>query len=73
MQQRFRIIGISGSLRRTSANTAILRAIQEAHTTADMELVQLNEIPAYNEDDDGAATARRRPRIARDASPPRMP
>ena len=55
MQQRFRIIGISGSLRRTSANTAILRAIQEAHTTADMELVQLNEIPAYNEDEDGAA------------------
>ena len=56
MQQRFRIIGISGSLRRTSANTAILRAIQEAHTTADMELFPLNDIPAYNEDDEGAAT-----------------
>jgi chromate reductase len=55
MQQRFRIIGISGSLRRASANTAVLRAIQEALTGADMELFQLHEIPAYNEDDEGAA------------------
>jgi chromate reductase, NAD(P)H dehydrogenase (quinone) len=56
MQQRFRIIGISGSLRRGSANTAVLRAIQEALTTADMELFRLNEIPAYNEDEDGASS-----------------
>ena len=57
MQQRFRIIGISGSLRRASANTAVLRAIQEALTTADMDLFPLNEIPAYNEEEEGASLA----------------
>jgi chromate reductase, NAD(P)H dehydrogenase (quinone) len=55
MQHRFRILGISGSLRRSSANTAVLRTIQEALTTADMDIFDLSEIPAYNEDTDGDA------------------
>jgi len=55
MQQRFHLIGISGSLRRGSANTAVLHTIREALTTAEMEIFELNGVPLYNEDEDGEA------------------
>jgi chromate reductase, NAD(P)H dehydrogenase (quinone) len=50
-----RILGISGSLRRDSHNTSLLRAAAEA-AGPDVELVLydgLKEIPPYDEDDDG--------------------
>jgi chromate reductase, NAD(P)H dehydrogenase (quinone) len=49
-----RILGISGSLRRDSHNTSLLRAAAEA-TGLDVELELydgLKEIPPYDEDDD---------------------
>ena len=48
-----RLIGISGSLRRASANTAILTALAEAIADlAILEVFPLNEIPLYNQDID---------------------
>jgi len=50
-----RILGISGSLRRDSHNTGLLRAAAEA-AGPEVELVLyegLKEIPPYDEDDDG--------------------
>jgi len=47
-----RVLGISGSLRKASHNTALLRAASE-HLPEDAQLVifdQLREIPAYDED-----------------------
>jgi chromate reductase len=47
-----RVLGISGSLRRASHNTALLRAAAE-HMPEDVQLViydGLREIPAYDED-----------------------
>ena len=47
-----RILGISGSLRRDSHNTSLLRAAAEA-AGPDVELYDgLKEIPPYDEDDD---------------------
>jgi len=49
-----RLLGISGSLRAQSGNTAILKAIQmRLGTTAQMTLFGLHEIPLYNADFDG--------------------
>ena len=48
-----RLLGISGSLRKASANTAILKALAES--TADratLELFPLHDIPLYNQDID---------------------
>jgi chromate reductase len=49
-----RILAISGSLRRGSANTALLRALREdAPEGVEVELWDgLREIPAYDQDDD---------------------
>jgi chromate reductase len=49
-----RILGISGSLRRDSHNTGLLRAAAEAAgPEAELELYErLKEIPPYDEDDD---------------------
>lgn len=49
--QRFRLLGLSGSLRKASNATAILRTLQ-AHLTPDieMEIVPLDDIPPFNED-----------------------
>jgi chromate reductase len=49
-----RILGISGSLRRDSHNTSLLRAAAEAAgPDAELELYDgLKEIPPYDEDDD---------------------
>ncbi|WP_434694761.1 NADPH-dependent FMN reductase [Pseudomonas sp. Z1-14] len=49
------ILGLSGSLRRQSAHTAILRTVAERlpeHVR--LTLHGLDNIPPYNEDDDGA-------------------
>ncbi len=50
-----RILGISGSLRRDSHNTSLLRAAAEAAAGSDVELELydgLKEVPPYDEDDD---------------------
>jgi chromate reductase len=50
----FRLLGISGSLRRESNNTAVLRTLKEALSgKAEMTLFPLNDIPPYNADHDG--------------------
>jgi chromate reductase, NAD(P)H dehydrogenase (quinone) len=65
-----RILGISGSLRRDSHNTRLLRAAaRELPPGADLELFgRLAEVPPYNEDADGdrapEAVERLRGRIA---------
>jgi chromate reductase len=54
-----RILALSGSLRRDSYNTALLRAAQElAPAGVEVELCDgLREIPPYNEDAEAAAPA----------------
>jgi len=48
-----RLLGISGSLRKRSYNTAILAALAEAVAAeANLELFPLNEVPLYDEDAD---------------------
>lgn len=53
MIRRPRLLGISGSLRQDSGNTAILRSLGEALSDrADFELFPLNDIPPYDQDAD---------------------
>jgi chromate reductase len=48
-----RLLGISGSLRKASANTAILKALTEAVADkATLEIFPLHDIPLYNQDID---------------------
>ena len=56
-----KVLGISGSLRRDSHNTALLRAAAELlPPAAELELFDgLGEIPPYSEDDEDAGAARR--------------
>jgi chromate reductase len=51
------VLGISGSLRRDSYNTKLLRAAEELLPPGvELEIYEgLKEIPPYDEDDDGAA------------------
>jgi chromate reductase len=50
----FRLLGLSGSLRRASANTAVLRTLQEALAPkAELTIFPLDEVPPYNPDRDG--------------------
>src|SRR6266516_649812 len=53
-----RVLAISGSLRRDSHNTKLLRAAGELlPAPAQLDLYEgLAEIPPYNEDEDGAAS-----------------
>jgi chromate reductase len=52
MDARLRIIGISGSLRRASYNTATLVAMGEvAPPGVELHVVPLNGIPMFNDDD----------------------
>ena len=52
--RKIELLGISGSLRRASHNTAILRTLQHAlPETVRMTLFPLNEIPLYNQELDG--------------------
>jgi chromate reductase len=47
----FRILGISGSLRKASFNTAALRAAQEvAPAGVTIEIAEIGDLPLYNED-----------------------
>lgn len=49
-----RLVGISGSLRQASSNTAILRTLQESMPAGvEMDLLPLDAIPLYNQDLDG--------------------
>ena len=49
--EQFRVLGISGSLRKGSLNTALLRAAQElAPSDMDLKIFDLAEIPLYNGD-----------------------
>lgn len=50
-----KLLGISGSLRRASSNTGLLRALKDmlpAH--AELEIASLHGIPLFNEDDEAA-------------------
>lgn len=51
--QRFKLLGLSGSLRNASNSTAVLRTLRD-NLTPDiaMEIVPLDDIPPYNEDHD---------------------
>ena len=54
MTQAFRLLGLSGSLRRASNSTALLRGLQDALAPkAALSIFALHGIPLYNEDDDG--------------------
>jgi chromate reductase, NAD(P)H dehydrogenase (quinone) len=49
----FRLSGLSGSLRRASHSTAVLRGVQDAlRLRAALDIFPLHSIPLYNEDDD---------------------
>ena len=51
-----KILGISGSLRRASSNTGLLRALQSmAPGHATVEIATLHGIPLFNEDDEAAS------------------
>jgi len=51
MQRKYRVAGISGSLRKGSYNTATLIAAQElAPDTLEIEIITLEDVPLFNED-----------------------
>ena len=57
MTQRFSLLGLSGSLRRASNSTAVLRGLKDAITPdVALSIFPLSELPLYNEDDDGEAS-----------------
>jgi len=51
---QLRLLGLSGSLRRASNSTAVLRGLQDALAPkAALDIFSLHGLPLYNEDDDG--------------------
>jgi chromate reductase len=51
---QFRLLGLSGSLRRASNSTAVLRGLQASLAPkAALDIFPLHAIPLYNEEDDG--------------------
>ena len=51
---QLRLLGFSGSLRRASNSTAVLRGLQDALAPeAALDIFSLHGLPLYNEDDDG--------------------
>jgi len=53
MPSKPRLLGISGSLRKASANTAILKALAETVAgKATLEIFPLHDLPLYNQDID---------------------
>src|SRR5260370_8790174 len=51
---QLRLVGLSGSLRRASNSTAVLRGLQDALAPkASFNIFSLHGLPLYNEDDDG--------------------
>jgi chromate reductase len=54
MTRPFRLLGLSGSLRRASNSTAVLRGLQDALApSVALTIFPLHGIQLYNEDDDG--------------------
>jgi chromate reductase, NAD(P)H dehydrogenase (quinone) len=54
---QFRLLGLSGSLRRASNSTAVLRGVQDALAPkARLDIFSLHGLPLYNEDDGGEHT-----------------
>jgi chromate reductase len=50
---QFRLLGLSGSLRRSSYSTAVLRGLRDSLAArAAFDILSLHELPLYNEDDD---------------------
>jgi len=50
---QFRLLGLSGSLRRASNSTAVLRGLKDAlGLRATLDIFPLHAVPLYNEDDD---------------------
>jgi len=59
-----RVLGISGSLRRDSYNTRLLRAAADLLPSgAEFELLEIGDIPPYNEDLDGERAPRAAQRL----------
>src|ERR1022692_3889168 len=59
MERPLNILGIAGSLRKTSYNRGLLRAAQQlAPDGVSVESFDLDGIPLYNQDDDGSPPAR---------------
>lgn len=51
--KRFKLLGISGSIREQSYNSAILQTLSKAVADiADMDIFPLNDVPLYNQDTD---------------------
>ena len=51
---QLRLLGFSGSLRRASNSTAVLRGLQDALAPeAALDIFSRHGLPLYNEDDDG--------------------
>src|ERR1700738_2091670 len=51
---QLRLLGLSGSLRRASTSTAVLRGLRDALAPkARLDVFSLHGLPLYNEDDDG--------------------
>lgn len=49
--QLFKVVAISGSLKKTSCNSGLLRACLEAkNPNLDIEVVDISAIPLFNED-----------------------
>ena len=66
MSEAINVLGISGSLRRGSYNTMLLRNIQAMlppGTT--LEIATLNDLPVYNGDDEDATESAIGPRSGR--------
>jgi len=54
VKSKFRLLGLSGSIRQGSVNTAILRSLAERlGDTATLSVFPLNDVPVYNGDLDG--------------------
>jgi chromate reductase len=65
---QFRLLGLSGSLRRASYSTAVLRGLRDALASkAVLGLFPLHGLPLYNEDDDDAKHAPESVRALRSA------
>ena len=53
MDKKLKIVGISGSLRKGSYNSALLRAAQAlVPAEAELEILDISAVPVYNQDDE---------------------
>lgn len=58
-KKRFQLLAMSGSLRRDSASSAVLRTVAERlPADTDMTIIPLGHLPHYNEDEDRAESLR---------------